>query len=404
MEEVDSEGVFKCKICGKTFTTRGGLNIHIQSKYDSCGLRYMHPSLHTENSSESEEVFKCKICGKAFTTRGGLNIHISIHTKEKEYSSWQKMETYPPASEFHFVDCGEMTNQDIKEEPHLTVHTAENPYPCDICNMGFTQKSSLKTHMVVHTREKPYSCTICGKSFRYRSSVSQHKKKCTGPSSALENETAAINSEIKQEVQETEDLPLVKKEKAKKNYGPHPKKYCSVFRCKTNDWSGLLLHNVKPEWLEHLHWKNTRPKYACQLHFYEIDYTTATGRLRKGAYPKPMRSDGGYKINSTGQSTSLENETAETSEIQFVDCGETIKQEIKEEESETDEMNPLEVALTSESQRDTTQQQMNFEVDNEFVDGVQKKKEDLSYEEIRNVVPHVVTSLDEPVTCAEFFV
>ena len=42
-----------------------------------------------------------------------------------------------------------------------------------------------------------------------------------------------------------------------------------------------------------------------------------------------------------GQSSSQQNETVSTSEIQFVDCGETIKQEIKEESDTADEINTL---------------------------------------------------------------
>ena len=38
-----------------------------------------------------------------------------------------------------------------------------------------------------------------------------------------------------------------------------------------------------------------------------------------------------HERKCTGQSSSLENETNSIPEIQFVDCGETIKQEIKEE-------------------------------------------------------------------------
>ena len=40
----------------------------------------------------------------------------------------------------------------------------------------------------------------------------------------------------------------------------------------------------------------------------------------------------------------------------------------------------------------------------QFTNCEETMKEKLDDEEIRNVVPHVVTSLDEPVTYAEFFV
>ena len=100
-----------------------------------------------------------------------------------------------------------------------------------------------------------------------------------------------------------------------------------------------------------------------------------------------------HKKKCQGQSSSQQNETASTSEIQFVDCGETIKQEIKEESDTADEINTLDDPLTSESQEEILQQE-NFASTSQIVND----------EEIIYPVPHVVTSLDEPVTCNEFFV
>merc|ERR1719419_449573 len=57
-----------------------------------------------------------------------------------------------------------------------------------------------------------------------------------------------------------------------------------------------------------------------------------------------------HKKTCKGQSSSQQNITASTSEIQFVDCGETIKLEIKEESEAEDEMNPLEDPLTVKSE------------------------------------------------------
>ena len=51
-----------------------------------------------------------------------------------------------------------------------------------------------------------------------------------------------------------------------------------------------------------------------------------------------------------GQILLQQNETASTSEIQFVDCGETIKQEIKEESDTADEINTLDDPLTVNSE------------------------------------------------------
>merc|ERR1719466_349740 len=48
-----------------------------------------------------------------------------------------------------------------------------------------------------------------------------------------------------------------------------------------------------------------------------------------------------HKKKCHRQSSSQQNETVSTSAIQILDCGETIKQEIKEESEVEDEINPL---------------------------------------------------------------
>lgn len=49
-------------------------------------------------------------------------------------------------------------------------------YPCEVCNMSFSQKWLLKRHWKTHTGDKPYKCSICLRSFSLRDSCTRHLK------------------------------------------------------------------------------------------------------------------------------------------------------------------------------------------------------------------------------------
>jgi len=59
-------------------------------------------------------------------------------------------------------------------------HTGEKPFKCDICNIAFSQYSSLSTHKRTHIGEKPFKCDICNKAFSQSTYLSRHKRTHTG--------------------------------------------------------------------------------------------------------------------------------------------------------------------------------------------------------------------------------
>src|SRR6218665_3408144 len=66
-----------------------------------------------------------------------------------------------------------------------------NMFPCVYYSKAFTNKQSLANHLTVHTGERPYGCNVCGKTYATRSEVSDvhfrkngrlmFKKKCRSP-------------------------------------------------------------------------------------------------------------------------------------------------------------------------------------------------------------------------------
>merc|ERR1719427_1131024 len=150
----------------------------------------------------------------------------------------------------------------------------------------FTQKSNLSVHLKIHIGKKNFVCNICEKSFTQKCALDQHLKVHTGEK-------------------------------------PHQ---CKVCQKSFSEKGNLNKHMV-------VHTKE-KP-YSCEWCKKSYAYLWV---LKK------------HKKKCQGQSSSQQNETTSTSEIQFVDCGETMKQEIKEESDTGDEINTLDDPLTVNSE------------------------------------------------------
>lgn len=104
----------------------------------------------------------CPYCGKSFTKKSGLDLHIRIHLNEKPYQC-----------EF----CEKKFSDSSSLRSHRRVHTDERPYPCDLCEKKFKNSNNLKDHKTsAHETEKKFVCNICGKATKISHNLHKHMK------------------------------------------------------------------------------------------------------------------------------------------------------------------------------------------------------------------------------------
>ncbi|XP_054277321.1 zinc finger protein 25-like isoform X1 [Macrosteles quadrilineatus] len=172
---VDSIVFLVCNDCGKNFTTKNCLRVHIKVKHNqvhnqkyccnTCGYLTndkgnlkKHVYLH-----EEKFCFHCEICNVSFKEKGGLTNHRKqAHSTEKPYKC---------------VKCDSSFKTKTNLVYHIEVHhnSTEEKFPCDICNMEFKRKCYLTRHQETHTgADKKYVCEDCGLGCRSKTDIAKH--------------------------------------------------------------------------------------------------------------------------------------------------------------------------------------------------------------------------------------
>ncbi|XP_047999039.1 oocyte zinc finger protein XlCOF8.4-like [Leguminivora glycinivorella] len=168
---------FKCGFCRKTYKSRQSLKEH---------FRVAH--------SKNRKLFVCVTCGKSFTAKSTLMMHIRTHNGEKKFVCQHCPKTYTRASYLkvhNLTHTGEerprpfvCENKDCDRSfptkhsllVHIAhTHTVERPHKCNICLKGFATSSGLKVHWESHSKQE-ISCNICGKSLANKRVLQKHMK------------------------------------------------------------------------------------------------------------------------------------------------------------------------------------------------------------------------------------
>ncbi|XP_026849050.1 transcription factor Ouib isoform X2 [Drosophila persimilis] len=137
---------FYCDQCGKWFKDKCNLNVHLKR--------------HT-----GVKQFECEECGRKELTMHLLSLHIRVkHKGELPYSCKY---------------CGQRFDNCIKRLNHERKHKEcpdTRPHVCPVCGKAFTRKAELKRHEIVHTGEQPFHCETCDVYFNQNSSLKTHNR------------------------------------------------------------------------------------------------------------------------------------------------------------------------------------------------------------------------------------
>ncbi|XP_033149035.1 zinc finger protein 236 isoform X1 [Drosophila busckii] len=119
-------------------------------------------STSTTNSTvQRAGEIRCEQCSKTYTTVGGLRIHMLIHTGELPHKC-----NY---CEKRFRTPGQV-------RVHHRRHTGEKPFKCKICSLDFTHRETLISHLSRHIGMKRYKCYGCDKYFVVVSGLRAHRR------------------------------------------------------------------------------------------------------------------------------------------------------------------------------------------------------------------------------------
>ncbi|KAI3359053.1 hypothetical protein L3Q82_015423 [Scortum barcoo] len=120
---------FSCRFCNERFTWYTQLKSH----QCVCESLQLHQSQTEENreAETGEKSFRCSECGKIFSRKDNLNIHMRIHTGERPFSC---------------SVCGKRFKHGGHLTQHMSVHTKENRFTCSVCDRRFTWLYQLKRH------------------------------------------------------------------------------------------------------------------------------------------------------------------------------------------------------------------------------------------------------------------
>ncbi|KAK7791186.1 hypothetical protein R5R35_005390 [Gryllus longicercus] len=192
---VNSDSALSCPKCGKLFTRRSALDVHLR--------------IHS-----SDKPFQCEHCGKSFTQKVSRDIHIAKHTGKynyrcsvcpKAFASQAKLNSHSLVHKTPRFTCELCGHGFVRQDTlivHQRSHKSERPFQCSVCSLTFTSQSRLLSHNEIHREDHPYRCTSCHAQFKQKTGLAAHLRRQHNMKVSISNS----NMESEQVIEHTPDL------------------------------------------------------------------------------------------------------------------------------------------------------------------------------------------------------
>uniref|UniRef100_A0A8C6SNK2 C2H2-type domain-containing protein n=1 Tax=Neogobius melanostomus TaxID=47308 RepID=A0A8C6SNK2_9GOBI len=170
------EKPFRCSFCDKSYSQKGSLNLHMkihtnEYPYRCSDCDQLFYQTHALKEHQKSVHYICPVCESRFTDDLKLSAHLTTH---------QQKRTRGPSilTPFSCSDCG----RSFRWKSHLQVHVSfghrgVRPHRCPECGKSFGWKSHLEIHMSVHSAEIPHECLLCEKRFKNKAALLVHQRR-----------------------------------------------------------------------------------------------------------------------------------------------------------------------------------------------------------------------------------
>lgn len=180
---------FLCPICKRVFKTSYAYNKHRKRESGPCSELANGIEIGVEGEGNSR-IFYCKHCDYKSSIMLSIRNHITTHSRERLYKCNICNKAYTRSDSLtthcqtvHFKEkyvkechiCGKTYNGLRRLNKHLRTHSNSN-FQCDICKRIIKNKQSLVTHMLRHSGSKSYTCEQCAASFYTLSELCNHRR------------------------------------------------------------------------------------------------------------------------------------------------------------------------------------------------------------------------------------